>query len=252
MFPQPNLQPLIVALTRAHLSGQTLPSTEWISAIASEDDAYAVQDGVAAALDWVQGPLARHWKSGGASRTGPFSHAPLNPAGVNLSDGVWPALGVEVEVALRLGRDVGPESACAMAPETAGGWVDAITVAVELVGSRWTEGLGAPALLRMADHQSNAGLVLGPWEPYAARDWSAQTCQVQIGNEAPITRTGSHSLNDPVWLLPAWLQHLTRHGATVPAGTVVTTGSWVGCLSVQRGERVRVNFAGLGDLMVQL
>jgi 2-keto-4-pentenoate hydratase len=245
-------QPLIVALTQAHRSGHPLHAAEWVNAIQSEADAYAVQDGVAAALGWAEGPLVRHWKSGAPGRSGPFSHAPLNPAGINPSGRTWPVLGVEAEVALRLGRDVSPALARAMAPETAGAWVDAMAVSVELVGSRWTEGPAAPELLRMADHQSNAGLFLSPWEPYAARDWSAQTCQVQIGGKPPVTRTGSHSLNDPAWLLPAWLRHLTRHGTTVPAGVVVTTGSWVGCLPVQKGDCVRVVFAGLGDLVVQL
>lgn len=245
-------QSLIVALTQAHRSGHPLPAAEWVNAIQSEADAYAVQDGVAAALDWAEGQLVRHWKSGAAGRSGPFSHAPLNPAGINSSGRTWPVLGVEAEVALRLGRDVSREAACALTPEMAGAWIDAMAVSVELVGSRWTEGLEAPELLRMADHQSNAGLLLGPWKPYAARDWSAQTCEVQIGDQTPVTRTGSHSLNDPAWLLPAWLQHLTRHGTTVPAGAVVTTGSWVGCLPVQKGDCVRVVFAGLGDLVVQL
>lgn len=250
MSTRPKFQSLIVALTQAHLSGQPLPAAEWVSAVHGEADAYAVQNGVAAALGWAEGPLVRHWKSGAASRSGPFSHAPLNPAGINPAGRIWPVLGVEAEVALRLGREVSAESARSMTPEVAGDWVDAMAVAVELVGSRWTEGLNAPERLRMADHQSNAGLVLGPWEPYAVRDWSAQTCQVQVGSAAPVTRTGSHSLNDPAWLLPAWLQHLTRHGAAVPADTVVTTGSWVGCLPVQPGEWVRVVFAGLGELMV--
>ena len=104
----------------------------------------------------------------------------------------------------------------------------------------------------MADDQSNAGLVLGIWQSYAARDWSIQTCLVQIGSQTPVTRTGSHSLSDPAWLLPAWLRHLTRHGVTVAAGSVVTTGSWVGCLPVQPDERVSVDFADLGDLAVWL
>ena len=114
-----------------------------------------------------------------------------------------------------------------MESDTAGDWVDAMAVAVELVASRWTEGLAAPELLRMAEHQSNAGLT-------------------------PVICTGSHSLNDPAWLLPAWLQHLTRHGTTVAAGSVVTTGSWVGCLPIQPGDRVSVDFAGLGNLTVWL
>ena len=252
MSIRPDTQTLITALIQARLGGQPLRAADWVSAVHSEADAYAVQDGVAAALGWAEGPLVRYWKSGGATRSGPFNHAPLDPAAINPASKTWPLLGVEAEVALRLGRDVSPEAARAMESETAGDWVDAMAVAVELVASRWTEGLAAPELLRMADHQSNAGLVLGIWQPYAARDWSTQPCQAQIGSQTPVTCIGTHSLNDPAWLLPAWLQHLTRHGTTVAAGTVVTTGSWVGCLPVQPGDRVSVDFAGLGNLTVWL
>ena len=245
-------QTLITALVQARQSGQPLRAADWVSAVHNEADAYLVQDGVAAALGWAQGALVRHWKSGGATRSGPFSHAPLDPAGINAASKSRPLLGVEAEVALRLGRDVSPEAARAMTPETAGDWVDAMTVSVEFVASRWAEGLAAPELLRMADHQSNAGLVLGPWQPFAARDWSAQTCRVEIGSQAPVTRAGSHSLNDPAWVLPAWLPHLTRYGTTVVAGTVVTTGSWVGCLAVQPGVRVGVSFAGLREVVVRV
>ena len=252
MSVRPDTQKLITALIQARLSGQPLRAAAWDNAVHNEADAYAVQDGVAAALGWAEGPLVRHWKSGGATRSGPFSHAPLDPAAINPAGKTWQLLGVEAEVALRLGCDVSPEAARAMAPETAGDWVDAMAVSVELVTSRWAEGLAAPELLRMADHQSNAGLVLGDWQPYAVRDWSIQTCRVEIGSETAVTRTGGHSLNDPAWLLPAWLQHLTRHGTTVAVGTVVTTGSWVGCLPVQPRERVSVDFAGLGNLAVWL
>ncbi len=247
---RPDTKTLITALIQARQSGQPLRAADWVCAVHNEADAYAVQDGVAAALGWAQGPMVRHWKSGGATRSGPFSHAPLDPAGVNAAGRPWPLLGVEAEVALRLGRDVSPKAARTMTPESACDWVDAIAVAVELVASRWAEGLAAPELLRMADHQSHAGLVLGPWQPFAARDWSTQACRVEIGSQTPVARTGSHSLNDPAWVLPAWLRHLTRFGATLAAGTVVTTGSWVGCLPVERGDRVRVSYEGLGEVVV--
>lgn len=248
-MPQPTLlQPLITALTHAHQTGQTLPAAHWVHAVQSEDDAYAVQDEVAAALGWVNGSQVRHWKSGGAARSGPFSHAPLNPAGVNPRTRPQLVLGVEAEVALRLGRAISPDEARTMTPEAAGDCLDAMAIAVEWVGSRWTEGLSAPALLRMADQQSNLGLVHGPWVPYVARDWATQVCSIQIGTQARVSHTGSHSLNDPAWLLPAWLQHLTRHGASVAAGTVVTTGAWLGCLPAQAGESIRVDFEGWGTL----
>lgn len=243
-------QTLISVLVQARQSGRLLRAVDSVSAVHDEADAYLVQDGVAAALGWAQAGQVRHWKSGGTTRSGPFSHAPLDPAGINAAGRTWPLLGIEAEVALRLGRDASFDAARAMTPESAGDWVDAMAVSVELVASRWAEGLAAPELLRMADHQSHAGLVLGDWQPYAARDWSAQPCQVQIGSQTPVTRTGSHSLNDPAWVLSAWLRHLTRQGATVVAGTVVTTGSWVGCLPVARGDRVSVGFEGLGEVVV--
>jgi 2-keto-4-pentenoate hydratase len=61
---------------------------------------------------------------------------------------------------------------------------------------------------------------------------------------------GRHALGHPAAVLPAWLRHATQgiQGETrvVRAGTVVTTGSWVGTLPVQRGDTVEVDFAGLG------
>lgn len=120
-------------------------------------------------------------------------------------------------------------------------------IAVELVASRWAEGLNAPALLRMADFQSNAGLLLGPWQPYQALDWANVAWRLALPGQPDIVRTGGHSLADPAGVLPAWFQHATRNGATVKAGTVVTTGAWGG-LHPWRGEaRGTLSFEGLGE-----
>ena len=76
MSIRPDTQTLITALIQARLSGQPLRAADWVNAVHSEAEAYAyaVQDGVAAALGWAEGPLVRHWKSGGATRSGPFIH----------------------------------------------------------------------------------------------------------------------------------------------------------------------------------
>jgi 2-keto-4-pentenoate hydratase len=63
---------------------------------------------------------------------------------------------------------------------------------------------------------------------------------------------GTHSLGHPAWLLPTWLKHATRDGATVPAGTVVTTGTWCGLLAAAAGDLVQVTFEGIGEASVQL
>lgn len=216
------IETLIQSLAACHRDGGRLRAADWGDAVRCEADAYAVQEGVAHALGW---PLDR-WKSGGAGPQGPFSHSPVNPlAGVGL-------LGVEAEVALRVDANGAPEAMC---------------IAVERVASRWEEGLAAPDLLRMADHQSNAGLLLGAWQPFRALDWAQLEWRLALPGQADIVRRGGHSLGDPAGVLPAWLRHVTRHGATLTAGTVVTTGAWGGLHPCAGDARGTLAIEGLGE-----
>jgi 2-keto-4-pentenoate hydratase len=231
-------QALIHALVACHRDGTRLAAADWADAVRSESEAYAVQEGVAAALGW----RLERWKSGGTSPQGPFSHSPVNPAVGNR------LLGVEAEVALRIGRSVTRDEARGPLHDV----VDAMCVAIECVASRWAEGLAAPDLLRMADLQSNAGLLLGDWQPFRALDWGGLDWRLTLPGQPDLVRRGGHALADPAGVLPAWLRHATRHGATVPAGTVVTTGAWGGLHPLpetpQRGGRMTLTFAGLGDV----
>lgn len=214
---------LIAQLVACHREGGQLKAADWVDAVRDEADAYAVQDGVALALGW----RFDRWKSGGASAQGPFSHSPVNPvAGTAL-------LGVEAEVALHVNADGAPEAMC---------------IAVELVASRWEEGLDAPALLRMADHQSNAGLLLGAWQPFRTLDWGQLEWRLALEGQPDIVRRGGHSLNYPAGVLPAWFRHATRNGATVAAGTVVTTGAWGGLHALTGPAHGSLVIEGLGEL----
>ncbi len=82
-------------------------------------------------------------------------------------------------------------------------------------------------------------------------DWAHQRCELHIGTQRQWF-TGTHSLGDPTWLLPHWLRHATREGAVLPAGTVVTTGTWCGLPWGQPGDTVRAVFEGLGEAQVRL
>jgi 2-keto-4-pentenoate hydratase len=220
--------------------------------------AYAVQQRCAAALGWFGAATPpSHWKSGGPSLDNPLTHAALPPAGVWTSParaGDWPFHQrlVESEIALRLARPVDAALAATLDVNGARALIDAMTVSIELVDSRWRQGLAAPALLRLADLASHAALVLGDWVPFVARDWPAQVCRLQIGAQAPVERRGSHSLGDPCQVLPQWLRHATQRHGTLPAGTVVTTGTWAGAPPAQAGDLVTVTFDGIGQASVQL
>lgn len=221
------------------------------------NDGYAVQERVARESGWFDRAVPQHWKSGGPSREAVLTHAALPPRRVWASPA--DAAGshfnlrlIEAEVALRLGREVTPAQAAALTPDAATALVEAMCVSIEIVDSRWREARTAPALLKLADLQSHGALVLGEWKPFAARDWAQQPCVVRIGPGEPRAFRGTHSLGDPAWLLPTWLKHVSRHGATVPKGTVVTTGTWCGMLEAQKGEKVRAEFEGIGSAEVQL
>jgi 2-keto-4-pentenoate hydratase len=244
----------VAALLQVRRTGVLQPAAP----LADADAAYDVQAGVARALGWFGAAPPRHWKSGGPSREAVATHAPLPPAGVWASPADardWPfkLRGVEAEVALRLRGPVDADLARSLDLATARTLVDAMCVSIEIVDSRWVEGLQAPTWAKLADLQLHGALVLGAWVPFdPARDWSAQVCRVRVGEQPPREFRGTHSMADPAFVLMAWLRHATRQGAPVAAGTVVTTGTWCGILQARAGEQVEAVFEGLGAASIQL
>ncbi|MFC5523001.1 2-keto-4-pentenoate hydratase [Polaromonas jejuensis] len=246
-------QEVVETLVAARRSGQPAPAAPLRAALATDDDAYAVQDAVAQALVWFVDGGPRYWKSGGASRDSVLSHAALPSAGVRaagdtLADFSFHTPAVEAEIVLRLAEAVTPERAQRLTHADAPALVDALAVAIEIADSRWQEGLQAPAALRLADQGSHGALILGEWMACRAHDWAGQRCEVRFGGTPVVANTGAYSLGDPLWLLPVWLRHATRGGRTVPAHTVVTTGSWVGAIPMPKDADVLVRFPGLGEV----
>jgi 2-keto-4-pentenoate hydratase len=242
------------ALVEARANRQPAPAAPFADALQHAEQAYAVQAAVAKAIG-AEG--ATFWKSGAPSRAVTLTHAGLPPQGVWSSPAEAGAMhfnlrGVEAEVALRLGRDISPADAAALTHENAAACVDAMTVSIEIVDSRWQDVPSVPPLLKLADFQVHGVLAVGEWKPFAQRDWAQQTCTVRIGAGAAQAFRGTHTLADPTWLLPLWLRHATRNGATVKKGTGVTTGTWCGLLMAKKGDLVRVAFEGIGEAQVQL
>jgi len=242
------------ALIRARREHACIDAQIFANALSTPEEAYAVQAAVAGLQGW-QASGASVWKSGGPSRQAQPTHAELPLSGVWSSPARaqdWPFTwrGIEAEIALRLGTSVDAAQAAALDGAGAAALVDAMTVSIEVVDSRWQQYIDAPNLLKLADLQSHGALVLGEWHPFEARDWAAQSCRVTIGSEC-IERRGTHALGDPAYGLVAWLRHATRAGRRIDAGTVVTTGTWVGILPASTGDLVTVEFEGVGRASIQ-
>jgi len=248
------------ALLQARASAVPADPEPLASALPDADAAYAVQNAVAHALGWWSTGAPRYWKSGGPDRGAVLTHAPLPEAGVwthPAHAGAWPLSlrGIEAEIALRLGQAVDADTAAQLADGEGAHLIDAMAVSIEIVETRWAPGSKPAALLKLADQQSHGALVLGDWMPFDASappDWAQQRCTVRITGQDAVARQGTHSLGDPAWLLAAWLRHATQHFGTLPAGTVVTTGTWAGLQHARLGDAVEVAFEGIGNASVQL
>lgn len=250
-----SLQTAIDALVQARTAHRLADAAPLTHAVSSLELAYAVQEGVADRLAWFKPATPQHWKSGGPSRETVPTHARLPENGIwrSPATSAWPFAmrGIEAEIALRLAAPVDAQRAATLDRDSACQLVDAMTVSLEVVDSRWTQGLQAPALLKLADLQSHGALVLGDWVPFdAAHDWSAQPCRVQIAGQPAQAFRGTHSMGDPAYVLAAWLRHATRKGQVLPAGSVVTTGTWCGILQAQPGDTAIARFDGIGEAQI--
>ncbi len=250
-----NIDQVAQALLAARREHRCADAEQFATALENAGQAYEVQAIVARSLGWQEAG-AGYWKSGGASREATLTHAQLPSAGVWSSPahaGDWPFTwrGIEAEIALRLGQSVDAAQAAGLDYAGAAALVEAMAVSIEVVDSRWQQYVAAPGLLKLADLQAHGALVLGAWRDYAPRDWATQRCLVRIGAET-IERRGTHALGDPAYGLVAWLRHATRDGRRVEAGTVVTTGTWVGILDASAGDVVTAEFDGIGEASVQL
>jgi len=159
--------------------------------------------------------------------------------------------GVELEIAVRLGRAIGP----ADGPLTAAGVapaVAAVMASIEIVDARWRDfrAVDTPSLI--ADGFFHAAVVLGP-EASVPRDGLADLTGVLTVDGREIGRgTGADILGDPFEAL-AWLaRHRAERGQGLPAGTVVTLGSLIPPAWLSGPAEVRVTVEALGEARLTL
>lgn len=258
---QANISRIALALITARKNHLPSDASLFADQLLTTADAYAVQDLVYKAMEGNDASIAQAWKSGGPNRSSEQTHSALLAQGI-LQNGAdmrnWPLniRIVEIEIAFRINSDVTREQAAALDHASSQQLIAAKTVSIEIVDSRWQQAGNAQALLKLADMQSHGALVLGDWIPFTQsdieRDWSKQQCSLKIGNQPVVSFVGTHTLQDPTYVLPAWLKHATASGQTLPAGTIITTGSWCGMPFANKGDLVVAEFDGIGKASVQL
>jgi 2-keto-4-pentenoate hydratase len=222
------------------------------AAPASEAEAWAIQRGVLARLG---GRIGGYKCATPPGR--PPSAAALNAAFIRPSPTAWPVapggrIGIETEIAFRLGRDL-PARATPYTREEVLDAVAGCFPAVEMVETRYQDPKQVSPLEAMADHIAHAGLVCGADVPdWRARDLTTLTVRQTYGDEVQVEKQGGNPSGDPVAPLVWLASYLPTMGLHLQAGQVVTTGSCTGLLWVAGGRRVTGAFAGFGEVVVDL
>lgn len=255
-MPEPAPDPTRIAQAAAMLlavrqGGALLPGLG-AAAPADEAEALAIQQEVLR----HRGGLIGGWKC--ATPPGkPVSQALLDARGIRSAPAGWPlppggTIGIETEIAFRLGHDLPPRGTPWTREEVSGA-VEACFPTIELVQSRYAE-MGAVSLLEaMADHVAHDGLVCGaPIADWRRHDLNDLTVRQTAGGQPHVTRRGANPAGDPLTSLTRLANHLHGFGLKLEAGQVVTTGSWTGLLFVAGGQRITGGFEGLGEVVLDL
>jgi 2-keto-4-pentenoate hydratase len=152
-------------------------------------------------------------------------------------------LGIETEIALRLGADL-PQGAGREAIAAA---VEAAMAAIELIEDLGADYRRLDARAMVAGNVWNAGIVVG--EPVAAWreiDLSRAAARLVINGREIGTGRGGDVMGHPLNAL-AWLaEKRAAAGAPLRRDMIVMTGSMVPIQHPRPGDHVRVEVAGLG------
>lgn len=242
----------LIAARNGHEPLEPLPPT---AAPLGEAEANAVDDLVAETSGWE----LRGWKIGCTSEhaqqllgaSGPFAGRVYSvfDTGVTLGPGdLLSEPHLEGEFAFTMATDLAPTDDGHTRDDVIGAIAD-VRPAIEIVGGRFRQFIGAPLFDLIADAGANSHLVLGVDVPLEDADSLASTAATMtVDGEETGAGTGAAVLGNPVDAL-AWLaNHLSSRGITLRAGEVVTTGTATQVSPLPPGATSVCHIDGIGSV----
>ncbi len=211
--------------------------------------AFAVQNFTLTSL----GPIGG-WKVGAKGPAAQPGAAPLPARGLlatgcSLLGPPWRMRGIEVEVALRLAKDLIPESDEPDAA-TVRAAIGEVIPAIEVVETRLADWRESAPLALLADLQSHGALVTGAPSSVRLEDLDLRKVQAYLAFDGqPVASTHGANPAADIWRLVGWLAwHCVQCGHPLRAGQIITTGSCTGMLFAPEGAHVQAQLAGIGTV----
>jgi 2-keto-4-pentenoate hydratase len=250
------------ALVNEHRSGARFQPFATAFGIASVGDAYGVQrEYVRLQMQARRTGVAGH-KIGLTSKrmqemcgidspiAGVVLEDRVHRSGVAVRASAYGRIGLEFEIAVRLGRDLQPGGRDLEFAEVAAA-VDAICPAIEIIDDRHADYRNLEVLSVIADNAWNAGIVLGDF----VRSWpdlAAIAGVVAVDGQEVDRGFGRDVLGHPFHPV-AWLAgHLARSETPLRAGDIVMTGNLVTTKFPERPSTYRFDLVGVGSVELSI
>jgi 2-keto-4-pentenoate hydratase len=225
------------------------------AALAPQDAqaAYAVQQRFLA----LGGLETGGWKIGAKTDTGPIQGAPLpkrrilaGPASIDRRD--YPVLGIELEIFFTFGRDFLPQAEPVPEGEVLDS-VDAFGASIEIVSSRIAGWPDAAKLSQLADLQNHGALVIGQRTGFRSDfPFAAPHVDLRIDGVPLVSGVGRNPAGDPRRMLCWLVNHCRVQGLALPAGTIITTGTYTGMEFPLQTGSIRGEIEGLPAVALEL
>jgi len=150
----------------------------------------------------------------------------VHQSGVELSRADFGRLGIEFEIAVRLGRDLAPAGRAVELADLRDA-VEAVAAAIEVIDDRHCDYKSGSldVLSLIADNAWNAGIVLGPFVSRWPDLASVRGRLLGRNQEVLDTGTGASVMGNPLQPVVWLANHLRARGLGLQRGDIVMTGS---------------------------
>jgi 2-keto-4-pentenoate hydratase len=214
-------------------------------------DPYLVQAEVAN----LAGTGAAGWKTGfGPDRTpiaGPIFASDMRENGGTYQLIPGEQVLVEVELAIRLARDLPPGRVYSI--EDVLDATEEMLVGIELIGTRYADADDAPFEARLADNLNNGAYVTGEGtRDFASLAREGLRMRLWIDGAQTADHPGVHPDGDPLTGVAAWASAQADRLGGLKAGQVITTGSLNKPAPISGPARIEAELSGLGRVRLQV
>lgn len=211
-----------------------------------------VQAEIAKRLDYAQAGWKVAIAEGGLPVAGLMPGPYLAPGDV-YDGAIGAELRVEIEIALRLAKDVPMRPGQPYSRAELLGYCDKAYLGIEIVESRLANWQGVPFALWLADALGHGGYFIGPeLDIKVLDDLTGLGCFISLNGVTIYDQPAVHGNGDPMTPFLAWANRKDELMGGLRAGQIVTTGSLCGgVLSPGKGEIV-TKLSPLGTVSLTL